>query len=418
MEKINIAFHSISFLLALLAGSLLLVVNQERKHSNRLLAFILIFFAVQNLIFILLFTRLILEVPWLIRLAAPTTFLLAPAAYIYTRSVLNDELTFRKKDWLLMIPAILTLVNFIPYYIIPAQEKINYLNEHFYGRHQSLDAGRGIIPSKVYYIIRICWSVIFIVLSFRMIFRFRKKNSTDLLSGNRILLRWLFVFNMLLTSVLLATVARVLVPTIKNTALTIGDIMLGGTILLICLYLFMRPQILYGLYQPLSSVMNTGKVNFTSTIINEPHYDSPSVAANIQPDEIDLNTGSIHLDPEQQLRFKNLVEQYFNEKKPFLNSAYSLDNMVLEIKIPRYLLSAFINREYGMGFREFLNRYRVSYFKENLSNPEWTNLTLEAIAKECGFNSRSAFIFNFKKIAGQTPSEYISTVPGRHTSQP
>jgi AraC-like DNA-binding protein len=416
MEKINIAFHSISFLLAMLAGTVLLIVNQERKHSNRLLAFVLIFFAVQNLIFILLFTRLILEIPWLVRLAAPTTFLLAPAAYIYTRSVLHDELIFKKKDWLLLIPSILVLVNFIPYYILPAQEKINYLNEHFYGRHQTQDAGRGIIPSELYYVIRICWSAIFIVLSFRMIYRFREKNTTDLLSRNRILLSWLFVFNTLLTSVLLATVARVLIPTIKNTELTFGDIMLGGTILLICLYLFIRPQILYGLYRPLSAVMNTGKVNFTTTIKNKSHYESSSLAAIIQPDEIELNSGSIHLDPEQQLRFKILVEQYFNEKKPFLHTEYSLDNMVLETKIPRYLLSAFINREYGMGFREFLNRYRVSYFKENFSRPEWTNLTLEAIAKECGFNSRSGFIFNFKKISGQTPSEYISTVTGRHTN--
>jgi AraC-like DNA-binding protein len=418
MEKINIAFHSMSFLLALLAGFLLLMVNQERKHSNRLLAFILIFFAIQNLIFILLFTRLILELPWLIRLAAPTTFLLAPAAYLYTRSVLNDELTFRKKDWLFLIPAVLTLVNFIPYYLLPAQEKINYLNDHFYGKHQTQDAGRGIIPSKLYYVIRICWSAIFIILSFRMIYRFREKNAPDLLSMNRILLRWLFVFNMLLTSVLLATVVRVLIPTIKNTELTVGDIMLGGTILLICLYLFIRPQILYGLYQPLSAASNTGNVNLISTVINEPQYESPLVSPTIKTDEIDLDNNSIHLDPEQQLRFKIMVEKYFNEKKPYLNTEYSLDNMVFETKIPRYLLSAFINREYGMGFREFLNRYRVSYFKENLSNPEWTHLTLEAIAKECGFNSRSGFIFNFKKIAGQTPSEYISTVPGRHINQP
>ena len=154
------------------AGGIIAIDRQPRaEHSNRLLAFILIFFAVQNLIFILLFTRLILEVPWLIRLAAPTTFLLAPAAYIYTRSILNDELTF-KKDWLFLIPAILTLVNFIPYYLLPAQEKINYLNENFYGQHQGLDAGRGFIPSKLYYIIRICWSAIFIFFSFKMIYHF------------------------------------------------------------------------------------------------------------------------------------------------------------------------------------------------------------------------------------------------------
>ena len=65
------------------------------------------------------------------------------------------------------------------------------------------------------------------------------------------------------------------------------------------------------------------------------------------------------------------------------------------------------------GFREFLNRYRVDYFKENLEKPGWKNLTLEAIAAECGFNSRITFISNFKKITGTTPSEYIKTATSR-----
>ena len=410
MEKINIAFHSISFLLALLAGFLLLIVNQERKHSNRLLAFILIFFAVQNLVFILLFTRLILEVPWLIRLAAPTTFLLAPAAYIYTRSVLNDELTFRKKDWLLLIPALLTLVNFIPFYILPAQEKINYLNENFYGQHQTLDAGRGMIPSQLYYIIRICWSAIFLILSFRMIFRFNVKNVPEVLSRNRIILRWLYVFNILLTSVLLATVFRFISPTINNSQLTPGDILLGGTILLICLHLFVRPQILYGLYQPVSRLMEQN--NYITIKEDDPRELTITPS---DEDEVATSNTTIFIDPEQQLRYKYRVEQYFRERNSFLHPDFSLDQMVTETKIPRYLLSAFINREYGMGFREYLNRHRVTYFKKNLDRPEWANLTLEAIGKECGFNSRSSFIFNFKKIAGQTPSEYIHSASGKQS---
>ncbi len=407
MEKINIAFHSISFLLAMLAGSLLLLVNQERKHSNRLLAFVLIFFAVQNLIFILLFTRLILEVPWMIRLAAPTTFLIAPATYIYTRSVLNDELSFRKKDWLLLIPAILTLVNFIPYYLLTASEKINYLNENFYGQHQTQDAGRGIIPSNLYYAIRICWSVIFIILNFRMLYMFRKRNSPGILVRNKILLRWLLTLNVLLAAVLVAMVFRVVIPTIKNTQLTIGDILLGGTILLICLNLFIRPQILYGIYNPLPLTKLTPHDNLNTGVAGDALIGSTSFS---ETDTIDLHEerkASIDIDPDEQFRIKMIVEQYFIDKNPFLNLEYSLDHMVADIKIPRYLLSAFINREYGMGFREFLNRYRVNYFKDNLQNPKWTNLTLEAIGSECGFKNRSTFITNIKKITGQLPSELM-----------
>ena len=85
--------------------------------------------------------------------------------------------------------------------------------------------------------------------------------------------------------------------------------------------------------------------------------------------------------------------------------------MAADVEIPRYLLSAFINREYGMGFREFLNRYRVQYFLDNLHTPSWSNLTLEAIAWQCGFNSRSTFINHSKKMTGKTPSEFMKVKP-------
>ena len=139
MDFATITFHAISCLLALLASILLLWVNQERKHSDRLLAFILIIFGLQNLVFLLLFTKLMLSVPWFLRVMAPTTFLIGPLTYLYFRAVLKDEMTFRRQDWLLLIPAILTLINFIPYYLLPQQEKIDYVNRNFYDRRQAQD---------------------------------------------------------------------------------------------------------------------------------------------------------------------------------------------------------------------------------------------------------------------------------------
>ena len=104
---------------------------------------------------------------------------------------------------------------------------------------------------------------------------------------------------------------------------------------------------------------------------------------------------------------KKRVESLFAEKKPFVRVDYSLEQLSLDTEVPRHTLSAFINYEYGINFREFLNRYRVNYFKDNLGKPHWKNLTLEGMASECGFGSRSSFIKNFKLITGQTPGEYL-----------
>ncbi len=408
MEFINIAFHTVSFLFALLAASVLLWINQERKHSNRLVALVLIILSSQNLMQILFFSRLILTVPWLLRAFAPLTFLVSPLVFVYIRSVLNDELKFRKNDWLLLIPTILVLINFIPFYLLPSFEKINYLNKNFYNNVGIQDSGEGFLPNILYYSSRICWSGIFIYGGFRLMYQFWKRNSEELLNQNKILLNWLFTFNSLITAVFVVAILKVFVPTIKNTQITIADIILGATILYICIKLFMSPQILYGVFQPLPKKSRSNEIpshqnsaidkTDSMLVFNDDFSDSSIVENDIKNKELT-----------QQFRYKNLIETYFRTEKPFLRVDYSLNQLASEIHVSRHILSAFINREYGMGFREFLNHQRVEYMIANIDKPEWKKFTLEAIATECGYNSRTTFIKNFKEITGKTPSEFLKT---------
>jgi AraC-like DNA-binding protein len=408
MEYLNITFHLVSFLLALLAASLLLWVNQERKHSNRLLAFVLIIFSFQSMMQILFFSRLILITPWLLRAFAPFTFLIGPLTFVYIRSILNDELKFKKYDWLLLIPTILVFINFIPYYLLPSYEKINYLNKNFYNKVGIQDSGEGFLPNIIYYIIRICWSGIFIFVGFRLIYQFGKRSTKELLIKNKTLLNWLLNFNSLITAVFIVAILKVFVPTIKNTQITIADIFLGATLLYICLKLFMCPQILYGVFQPLPKINNSydiapenglTKNQNISILISNTDFSDKSIVEN----------ETINIEQTQQFKHKNLIETYFLTEKPFLRVDYSLNLLAKDIHIPRHILSAFINQEYGMGFREFINHQRVEFMIANINKPEWKKFTLEAIASECGYNSRTTFIKNFKEITGKTPSEFLKT---------
>ena len=406
MDFATIAFHAISCLLAVLASVLLLWVSQERRHSDRLLAFILIIFALQNLVFLLLFTKLMLSVPWFLRVMAPTTFLIGPLTYLYFRAVLKDETTFRRQDWLLLIPAILTLINFIPYYLLPQQEKIEYVNRNFYERHQAQDPGMGFLPSTLYYLIRICWSGIFVYLCFRLIRKFRKENNGETLARNRILLKWLYSFLGMLTAIWLVTIFRLFIPTLRNSRVSLADMMLGATSLYMCFQLFLRPHILYGVYQPLPEIVVKPEMAIgegTPTAQSLPGTGSMGR---------DMDTPSPvpaerFADLAEKLRYKNLVETHFRDGQVFLKRNYSLDHLVKDTNIPRYTLSAFINREYGMGFREFLNRHRIDYLTAHIGNPQWENYTFEAMAMESGFANRITFIKNLKQITGKTPTEYF-----------
>jgi AraC-like DNA-binding protein len=236
--------------------------------------------------------------------------------------------------------------------------------------------------------------------------RFKKTHSSDQLAQNRVLLKWLFTFNSMLTAVLIVTILKVFLPVLKNTHLTVADILLAATIIFICLQLFIRPQILYGIFSPLPKLNSSNEISAFQNDLLQNSVLEPVLE--IYLDEFpEKAPNTINIEPAEQLRYKNLVENHFQKNKPFLKTDYSLEQLVRDIHIPRYILSAFINREYGMGFREFLNRHRVDYMKANLGNATWKQFTLEAIAAECGFSSRVTFFNNFKQITGQSPSEYI-----------
>ena len=60
----------------------------------------------------------------------------------------------------------------------------------------------------------------------------------------------------------------------------------------------------------------------------------------------------------------------------------------------------------GKNFYDFVNHYRVQEAKEQLGNPALSQKTIQRVFEDVGFNSKSTFNTIFKKVTGQTPSEY------------
>jgi YesN/AraC family two-component response regulator len=83
-----------------------------------------------------------------------------------------------------------------------------------------------------------------------------------------------------------------------------------------------------------------------------------------------------------------------------------ISDLSRELNLPAYMLSAFINQEYGKNFNELINEYRVNYLvNEMKSSLDHSQYTLEAMGNLAGFNSRAAFIAGVKKTTGKKPSE-------------
>lgn len=104
--------------------------------------------------------------------------------------------------------------------------------------------------------------------------------------------------------------------------------------------------------------------------------------------------------------YRARIEEIMKTQKPFLNPNLALNDLATLVKTPSHTLSKVIREGYDKNFFDFINSYRIEEFKENINNPKYHNYTLLGIAFEVGFNSKTAFNRSFKKMTGQTPSEY------------
>lgn len=74
----------------------------------------------------------------------------------------------------------------------------------------------------------------------------------------------------------------------------------------------------------------------------------------------------------------------------------------------KYFISAF-KTEIGETPYAYLTKLRISQGKVLLEN---TNLSVQDIAKKCGFDKMSAFSLSFKNITGKTPIQYRKEMQG------
>lgn len=102
------------------------------------------------------------------------------------------------------------------------------------------------------------------------------------------------------------------------------------------------------------------------------------------------------------------LAQYMTEHKPYLAEDVSLQHLAKQVGVPEKQLSFLINRVIGKHFFDYINEYRIEDAKTLLK--ERTDLTVQEIMYQVGFNSKSSFYTAFKKHTTQTPTVYRKSV--------
>lgn len=116
------------------------------------------------------------------------------------------------------------------------------------------------------------------------------------------------------------------------------------------------------------------------------------------------------LSDSQLVFLKAKLEHLMQQEKVYLDNELNLLQLAQKMEITSHELSYLINEGFEANFFQFVNTYRVEEAKKLLASEKSQQLNMLGIAYQAGFNSKTTFNTTFKKLTGQSPSDYLQAL--------
>jgi AraC-like DNA-binding protein len=364
--------------------------NALRTHSEYLLAVFILLQCWAAIAYILVFNGTILKVPHFFKTAAPINLLIPPLGYLYVRSFLNNTKKFKYLDFIHFIPFVFIFIAYLPFFLIKTESKLELIQGILIDKNLLLNWSLGLVPEPIFHLIRLVQHVFYLVLQWILIFGFVKQ-STDknMESQIRQVLRWLKVFTGANTLILIAFLVAAVLLTFQYDIFDeevglLPNMILGASFFFICVYLLIHPQVLIGL--PYYRTVET------SSDIKFKDFKKPTFLADQYSQEIAT------------------LDTYFESTKAYLQPNLSIIQVAVATGISNRNLSYLINSYHNKRFNDYLNEMRLRHFLKEVRGTSIDTFTIEAIALNAGFSSKSSFYRSFKRFYGCTPLEHLKRV--------
>ena len=304
------------------------------------------------------------------------TFLIAPLALIYIKSIIKSLPVNRY--FLLFAPFLFFVINFIPYYSLPIEEKIHICSQANYASTQpyfiwfSFPELRSI--DNIY---NPLIGIIIIVYLIQMLIRNNQKLSKKTYSH-------LMQVGIILVVNLIAIRSIVYYKYISNSEVFSPEI-IGVLPMILPLSILILPNFVY------DSSINSD-LNFYFRLMSR-------LSSNGE------NKDSIK---SELLLESTRIMNYLNDEKPYLSTGFSIHDIVSTLDIPQKNVTECFNKVIKIPFPRMRNQLRIDYAMEMFKNNAHLKNSISGIATDAGFNNRATFYIAFKEVAKMTPIEWIN----------
>lgn len=376
--------------------SILVLINL--RNSNKANIYLLFFLLINNIYALSHYATVYSQNKYLIATMlihfTPLYLMLGPLFYFYVRSLLVDDYRLTKKDYLHFIPALLILINVLPYIFKGFNYKLSYATSVIDNPSNLINFDYLFISPYWNFLLRPLHALVYVILSIFLIYR----NKLNLIQNNNqstLIFKWLWtligVAIVLYFSFFLFSSVGFITKDYNTTSEQAFYVLLSTAISLVLLNfsLLFFPNILYGLPQldyKLSSLKGPKKIE--------------------EDTEDKRISKSFEISEDKLILLKSKIDSYLLIY-PYLKPNFNLSMMSSDTHIPVHHLSYFFNEYMKINFNTWKNDLKIKYVLELMKDGTYENLTLDALSKKAGFGSRSSFINSFKSKTGLTPSEYL-----------
>ena len=302
-------------------------------------------------------------------------FLPIPFAILYLNGILPKSQKIGAFAYLLILPALIYTINFIPYILLPIADKIQMMsfpnsakvNECFIW----VSWTRANAIRDLYH--NMCGGILLIFM-----FRIIQQGKQSLSKKN--------YFALIQLVVIIGTMFIVV---------TYNNLMLHSEL--------KTPKV-YGLIPliiPLSFIFFPNYL-FHNTINNDLTFYLKIV------NRFKKNGEKMEGVDDEIIATSSAIISYLRDKKPYLSPGFSKHDIVTHLDIPQKTVTDCFNKVIKIPFPRMRNQLRIEYAIDLFKNDAHLKNSISGIATDAGFTNRATFYTAFKEVTKMTPFEWIN----------
>jgi AraC-like DNA-binding protein len=337
-------------------------------------------------------------------LGMPLLLLHLPFFYWYIRSLTGERFRVNGKQFLHLLPALTILLLQMSFFLLPGEQAVRFLEKgSLSDSYSTLNTILVKINSLSFYIV-FSGQLLYYILKYRQALQRYRRQMEDVFSfKEKIDFRWM---RTLMIGILLfflgndlAYVFRINHNLFPALFFSIGMISIN---FYIGFHALMQSVVL-------SNFSSIGKFKAEQTLEAIPATQG-STNTNGK-EECQKYKNSALNKQAREVIIEGLAKLMKNEQL-YTEPQLSIDQVAARLHVNSKYLSQAINEVYNQNFYNYINELRVRKAKEFLLMESHGQYSVDGIASQVGFQSKSSFYTAFKKSTGVTPAAFRSSEKG------